>query len=88
MSLPSFTGQVVNQITRDLRVTLSEYVSSFGQYSTPAMNPFLCYDYEQFLISGGTVGLFTGMSIISLFEFIFWILNSLLKFPKFMKRKR
>ena len=35
--------------------------------------------YEYVLLTGGTLGLFTGMSLLSIVEMVFWIYKSLMR---------
>ena len=67
-------GQIVTQIKRDIRVTFADNVSNFG---TGQMLNFCCSLANATVFSGGTIGLFTGMSILSIFEVFFWIIRIL-----------
>ena len=68
---------MVNNITRDRRVTESDQLSSIGIYcdSTILRCVSEWFNIQPPMIGlfiGGILGLFNGMSIISLFELPFW----------------
>ncbi|TRY68635.1 hypothetical protein TCAL_08884 [Tigriopus californicus] len=60
------TNQQMTRTKRDVRVTLADAISSFAP-----LPPLITY----FVIEGGTVSLFTGMSILSVLEILFWLLR-------------
>ena len=71
---------------KNLRVTFADQLSNLGMI-------LLLGTYQKItgFFSGGTLGLFTGMSILSLFEVVFWFMKSLstfLKVPARSKKRR
>ncbi len=75
------SGQNIVQFKKDLRLTFADQISNFGKtmylhcactFSSEGLTDY-CY-----LFSGGTLGLFTGMSILSFCEVIFWLLRFVL----------
>ena len=64
----------VLQLKKHLRSTIGEVFASIGEiynFSILYANNFM----ETVFLSGGTLGLFTGMSVISIFEIGFWVLR-------------
>ena len=60
----------VMQIRKDIRATFADQLGTIGLYELGKRAGFAS-DIVVFPI-GGTLGLFSGISIISIFEFIFW----------------
>ena len=59
--------------TMSRRLSLFDKMSAFGKYFLQLT--MLCYFY----VTGGTLGLFTGISILSMIEATFWIVRYLVK---------
>ena len=71
----------IMKIEQDVRVTLVDKIGMLGA-SSPSRGKILCLGIlNVFLnslpVSGGTIGLFTGLSIISLVEAAFWIFRTI-----------
>ena len=88
---------------RNLRVTFNDKLADLGKFLyNLLLYSFYMYIHRyihvcvsiftnSFLFTGGTLGLFTGMSILSLFEVVFWFIKSLptvLKVPARSKNRR
>ena len=73
--------QIITRIKKTQRMTFADFVSNIG---TLHIKNHFFYLYQVFLfnISGGTLGLFSGISLISVAEFLFWIYCSFLKYFK------
>ena len=60
----------VSRTTQDLRQRFADKISTFGEKRT------VCQEFDNnCFITGGTLGLFTGMSILSMVEVAFWIMR-------------
>ena len=71
-------------LKKQLRSTVGEQFSSVGMtfLFVSSLHIFLAFNCYSYLHTGGTMGLFTGMSVISIFEFIFWMLRPSKEKPK------
>ncbi len=58
------------KVVRSRRVHLSDQMASLGTYRSFLLNA--AFAQSQSVILGGLVGLFSGMSVLSLAEIIFW----------------
>ena len=59
------------RIKRDVAISFPNKIASLGNilYNTT----IICYIWPKWFFSGGILGLFTGMSLISIIEVMFWI---------------
>jgi len=63
-------SSTIHQLNRDLRVSFVDSLSNFGE-ENQADETLINDDY----VLGGILGLFTGMSLLSIVEIIFWSLK-------------
>ena len=63
--------QSVSRTTQDLKQSFADKLSTFGKFHAQLQ----CGVFFIVIILGGTLGLFTGMSILSMAEVIFWIIR-------------
>ncbi len=66
--------QLAKRITRSARLSFSSQVANLGQINISVsimVKKQRCVN----LVSGGIIGLFTGMSILSLAESLFWVVR-------------
>ena len=79
------TSDTITEIVRRRRVTFTDQLASLGNFL-----PIWSSNYFKFIFSGGVVGLFCGMSILSLVEILFWASRGLRAFlcPIPKKKKR
>ena len=66
------SGKYIRTI-KDKRMTFADKLAAFGRLFK-SLEKFNLHRFEHFsLLLGGTLGLFTGMSILSMVEIVFWI---------------
>ena len=63
------------------RVTLTDKLGTFGKSEYVLYTSLL----QESVFLGGTLGLFTGMSFLSMIEIVFWFIKSVQKIPKISK---
>ena len=71
-------SQSVTRIMRDIRFSTADKLSTFGRRFFDGKLIFLL-GWVTLFFKGGTMGLFTGMSILSFLELVFWSLRALSK---------
>ena len=69
---------------KNIRMTFTDKLGAFGNIFRIIKESNLF----QIHILGGTLGLFTGMSILSMVEIVFWIFKCIIKTPIFFQRNR
>ncbi len=60
----------VLEVMKDIRVTFPDMLGTIGKYILYFVSTFLT---THILLSGGTIGLFTGLSLLSVVEIVYWI---------------
>ena len=76
-------SRLMNKITRSSRVTFTGQLADLGKKKTRDLRYILYKSSNNnfnFFLAGGVVGLFTGMSILSLFEILFWAVRIIRSF--------
>ena len=79
-----FLDTDVMQVQRDSRFTIMD---QFGIIGNKQFYHTLCSNSTNIPISGGAVGLFTGFSIISIIEMVFWIFKAFDRMMHYKKKR-
>ena len=68
------------ELVKDIKVTFPDMLGTIGKKKNEHIYPIRTLKFYEEIFSGGTIGLFTGLSLISVVEVVYWVYKTIEKY--------